>query len=322
MDIEIIKRLNNIINLIKNNDEGCSIKEISEKLNIPINIVKKDMEILVYNYEFDMQLYSNIDDLDYEKDEFDEDVKWFISKIDEDKITLALTPLEMMSFQLFAESMKEPIKKINNKAVNILVKNKSNVLNNDQKQLLMKLEKSMEKNNIINITYKNKQGEFNNFKVCPLGIVYYEFESLWYVIGTWEEESYYYRLDRVKSVAILRETFEYPKDFNIKDRMCNIWGMEFGKEYKVKVKFKNHGHVFEKVKRDLYNRKNGQLYEKDGELFYEDTVIGINSFKMWIRSFGSSAVVIEPVEVRQQIIEAVKEAYKLYRDENEIEVKS
>lgn len=314
MDTENIRELNKIINLLSNTPKGLTIKKLSETLNVPMEVIRKDFETLTYNEEFDINLFCEAD-LDGDEDEFSEDVKWFINKKSGEGLNISISPIELMSYELFMNNIEHIKSQAKSGQLGVTIKNNNSFLSLEEKHNLAKLEKSVASCKVITIAYKNKQSEVNAFKVCPLGIVYYEFEGLWYFAGYWKGDIFYYRLDRVKSVQICDESFEYPAGFKLRDKISNMWGMEFGKEYKVKVKFKNHVNVFDKVRRDLYNRKNGRLYEEDGFLFYEDTVIGINSFKRWIRGFGSSAVVLEPLEVREEIIKSAKESYELYVDE-------
>lgn len=44
----------------------------------------------------------------------------------------------------------------------------------------------------------------------------------------------------------------------------------------------------------------------DGSLEYQGEIMGIHNFAKWVLSFGSSAEVIEPALLRQQMIEKVK----------------
>lgn len=309
-----LKELNKIINILSNNSQGLTIKNLSKILNASVETIKRDFETLLYNEEFDIGLFCEADSNEI-GDDFSEDAKWFIIKKDMNSLAVPLTPMEFMSYELFMSNIKSLNLKTKSKDLGIIIKNNNSFLNLEEKQNLAKLEKAVASSRVITLAYRNKQSDVNAFKVCPLGIVHYEFEGLWYFAGLWKDDIFYYRLDRIKNIAILNENFNYPENFNLKDTISSIWGMEFGKEYRVKVKFKNHGNIFEKVRRDLYIRKNGKLYEEDGYLFYEDTVIGINSFKRWIRGFGSSAIVLEPSEVREEIIKSAKESFSLYKDE-------
>ncbi len=40
-------------------------------------------------------------------------------------------------------------------------------------------------------------------------------------------------------------------------------------------------------------------------LLYEDIVYGINSFRTWIYGYGSPAIVLDPKELREHIIESL-----------------
>ncbi len=73
-----------------------------------------------------------------------------------------------------------------------------------------------------------------------------------------------------------------------------------------KIKFYNEANVWAKVKKELANRTNGKLYEKNGFLYYEDLVYGISKLRSWLYGYSSSAVVLEPAELRQQIIDSLK----------------
>ncbi|MNN57389.1 hypothetical protein D3C81_1723760 [compost metagenome] len=103
------------------------------------------------------------------------------------------------------------------------------------------------------------------------------------------------------------------KDFDVVEYISCIWGMEQGEKVKVKVKFLKEVDVENKIKRDLKYRKNKILEEYDGFFLYEDIVIGINSFRAWIRSYGSSAIVLEPKELRDSILDSAKKCLEYYK---------
>lgn len=65
--------------------------------------------------------------------------------------------------------------------------------------------------------------------------------------------------------------------------------MEIGRKVHIKIKILKEANVVQKVKRDLASRVNGVWTEKEDALYFEDDVIGINSFRSWINSYGSSA---------------------------------
>lgn len=54
------------------------------------------------------------------------------------------------------------------------------------------------------------------------------------------------------------------------------------------------------------------MYEDEHCFIYEITVNGTTEIKPWLRSFGSSCEVLEPVSLRRQMIDEWKEIQAYY----------
>lgn len=158
------------------------------------------------------------------------------------------------------------------------------------------------------MAYKNSKGHTQEFSFQPLKISYDETENLYCVLSVFHGNIQVHRLDRIQGLWPGKEKVE-AGDVSIIDNLApQVWGNCFSEEPQhVKIKFYNEANVWNKVKRDLVCRTKGQLYEKDGFLYYEDTVYGISKFRPWIYSFGSSAIVLEPKSLRDHIIASLKE---------------
>ncbi len=156
--------------------------------------------------------------------------------------------------------------------------------------------------------YKNSQGITRDFSFQPLRISYDESENLYCVLSIFHGRIQVYRLDRIRGLWPGKETVEAGDVSLIDDLAPQVWGNCFLEEPQhVKVKFYNEANVWSKVKQELACRRKGQLYEKNGFLYYEDTVYGISKFRSWIYGFGSSAIVLEPKSLREHIIASLKE---------------
>jgi predicted DNA-binding transcriptional regulator YafY len=57
------------------------------------------------------------------------------------------------------------------------------------------------------------------------------------------------------------------------------------------------------------------VYGKNGgqSLLYEDTIIGKNEFMAWVLGFGSAAEVLEPKDLREEILTRVKNTLARYK---------
>ena len=170
------------------------------------------------------------------------------------------------------------------------------------------IDEAIKKKKSLSMNYKNSIGEILKITFQPLKISYDESENLYCVLSVSENKIQVHRLDRILDLWPGTEKVDAGDSSIIDSIAPQVWGNCFSEQPEhVKVKFYNEANVWEKVKRDLTCRTKGQLYEKDGYLYYEDTVYGISKFRPWIYGFGSSAIVQEPKSLREHIIKSLKE---------------
>ena len=127
-----------------------------------------------------------------------------------------------------------------------------------------------------------------------------------------------YRIDRMNNVRIT-DGESYDVDMKILDELPYMWSMDFEGRFDVKIKIynDNNGKVIDKVKRDLEYHKTseGPVYKletvEDGVII-SGKVIGKNAFFAWLRTYGASVEILEPLELRNEMIEEAKNRLKLY----------
>ena len=170
------------------------------------------------------------------------------------------------------------------------------------------IDEAIKKKKSLSMNYKNSIGEILKITFQPLKISYDESENLYCVLSVSENKIQVHRLDRILDLRPGTEKVDAGDSSIIDSIAPQVWGNCFSEQPEhIKVKFYNEANVWEKVKRDLACRTKGKLYEKDGYLYYEDTVYGISKFRPWIYGFGSSAIVQEPKSLREHIIKSLKE---------------
>lgn len=173
---------------------------------------------------------------------------------------------------------------------------------------LHQIEEAIEQRTPLFIIYKDSKNMISRINFQPLKISYDETENLYCILSIHHGKIQVHRLDRILGLESSTQKID-SGDISIIEAIApQVWGNCFSEEPQhVKVKFFNEANVWNKVKKDLTCRTKGQLYEKDGFLYYEDMVYGISKFRPWIYSFGSSAIVLEPKELREHIINSLKE---------------
>jgi predicted DNA-binding transcriptional regulator YafY len=66
------------------------------------------------------------------------------------------------------------------------------------------------------------------------------------------------------------------------------------------------------MKKDVAHRKCRLTKEESGSILFEDEIIGKNEFIAWVLGFGSAAEVLEPPELREDILRRIQEALDRY----------
>ncbi len=172
--------------------------------------------------------------------------------------------------------------------------------------LLDTLNLAIEHNKCLELQYKPPGGKLLSAAIKPLKIAYDSTENQYAVLTIKQGRVEIYFLEYIKSVSTHCSRKIKISDLSLLDRAPKVWGLDFNASpVHVKVRFYNEGNVWKKIRRDLSYR-NGSLYEESGYLYYEDVVYGIEHFKTWLYGYGSSAIVLEPENLRQQIIGSLK----------------
>ena len=61
-----------------------------------------------------------------------------------------------------------------------------------------------------------------------------------------------------------------------------------------------------------YRSETCKLYQDGDCYYYEDDIIGFQGFQRWIRSYGTSIVVLEPESLKNEVVQQAHEVLKKY----------
>lgn len=162
--------------------------------------------------------------------------------------------------------------------------------------------------------------------VSPQKIGFDATENRYVLIGLENYAIRIYDLEYIMNSRVFKPD-EYIKHTKLDKIADKVWGFEYDKCFdennnilpptRVKVKFYNEANVIQKVMRDLTHRNPLAIDSTpEGDLIYIDNVYGIESFKTWIYSFGSSAEVLKPTELRNSIAEELESFYGYIKARN------
>lgn len=152
----------------------------------------------------------------------------------------------------------------------------------------------------LNFLYVSPKGESNKI-VSPIKIMFKW--SAWYVLGICEKanEPRYYKLNRIDKLEKTNQTFkeynvEYPSDAYFEKT-----------EYELVAIFDS------KVKYRLVDEYGVNCcIEKDGTLLFKEGFVNKEYMISWLLSFGADVQVLEPIEIREEIINVIRNMNKNY----------
>lgn len=165
----------------------------------------------------------------------------------------------------------------------------------------------------VAIRYKPLKGEafdttFNTYLMEPSAIGYAT-----YIIGHshLQNQRRAYKLERIEDVEILPESYRIPDDFPGLEILRNSWSIIMG-EKTIKVVLRFSPKVKERVLETQWHPSqqddHNEHKTKDDYLLWWVQVADTLDMESWIRSWGADVEVLEPLALRQQLIQ---ETFKL-----------
>lgn len=120
-----------------------------------------------------------------------------------------------------------------------------------------------------------------------------------------------FKLDRIKEAEVLKTTFEVPDTFNIETLLAGSWGIMWGEDTEIKLKFAPG--VTRRVKESIWHPS--QLIEDlpDGGCIMTLRIGNTLEIIPWIRGWGPDVEVLEPVELRERFRGWAQEMNNIYQ---------
>ncbi len=163
----------------------------------------------------------------------------------------------------------------------------------------------------IRIIYTNSKGEGSERVIHPYKL--YTYYGSNYFVGFCEDkqELRQFKLVRIKNIDLLNQKFDKP-DFDLKEYLSQTIGIFKDKSYDIKLKieypyaqgFKEYCWVDNEEVEDHIN---------EGFIIYRATVEGKTQVIPWIMGMGTSCELLEPADLKEDVIAAFKEVLNKYK---------
>ncbi|MDF2722628.1 MAG: transcriptional regulator, partial [Paenibacillus sp.] len=155
-------------------------------------------------------------------------------------------------------------------------------------------------------------------QTIPLQIVYDHQYGRWYLLAWGREGIRKYRMEGMTQIeedeAVEEASFEHKRSKLI-DKTRHSWLIDTGKPVTVRARFyspEGPEPNFVKERVQLQGQWGQIMLETNEWFIYEITVNGTTEIKPWLRSFGSSCEVLEPAQLRREMIAEWKEIQSYY----------
>ncbi|MGH3630625.1 MAG: helix-turn-helix transcriptional regulator [Sciscionella sp.] len=114
-----------------------------------------------------------------------------------------------------------------------------------------------------------------------------------------------YKLERIRAATLTEDAFTVPSDFNGVALLQRAWGVMYGGEQPVHVKLRFSQYVSRRVRETTWHASQTLTDTPDG-LIWEADIGDITEIRPWIRGWGADCEVLEPVELRDGMIQEAR----------------
>ncbi len=331
---EVYLRLLTIISLLTETEEGMTINELSEKLNVSNNTIINDLHNLQLIAEFNM----SVGPADWDVEEYWTDKDAEIREEEDNEFLLSLyegtrndVPLkilyhkrdEQFSVELTAFErmiLTEYLKKHNMDNImpnrkDIYIKNMSTPDYSIYTKLT-KINDAIRNEKAIEILCTNEYTKkMERLTIFPLKVVSLFSDSEYYVVAICDDANLIYNIGNINEINVTKKDILVSDDLKsqILEEYDYRWGTGVNEGvFDFELKIYNEADLFNRLRKRLSSRKYGKWEEHGDYAVYTDKVIDYSALKQWVMSYGSSVRVVKPQRLANDIVKSAEDRLKKY----------
>lgn len=169
---------------------------------------------------------------------------------------------------------------------------------------------------VVNIHYRAAEAETaKRHRVRPYLIEPSQWSDSVYVIGHSHRTDTIlpFKTERIERASLTTERFEQPDDFDEEHLLRHAWGIWYNRREPVTVRLRfSPGHITRRVKESVWHPAETLSDMADGGCVWECAVADWREMLPWIRSWGADCQVLEPLELRAELLRESREMAALY----------
>lgn len=120
-----------------------------------------------------------------------------------------------------------------------------------------------------------------------------------------------YKLERVRWAELTNDAFDVPADFDGAALLRRSWGVMYGEDEPIHIKVRFSQFVSKRVRETRWHASQILTETADG-LVWEADIGDITEIRPWLRGWGADCEVLEPPELREEMIMEARRLVRVY----------
>lgn len=181
-----------------------------------------------------------------------------------------------------------------------------------KEEIIEDLADAMLKNRVCQVKYHSFYDDrVKEFEMWPQNFFENDGGLYLYIGKEGSEQRRILAVERIQELAALNKTFEYPIDFDPEEALESAFDIVHDDPIDAKIWFSADQAKYIKERKWAKDQKT--IDQPDGSVILEMKTSGWWDVKRWVLSFGAEAEILEPTNLRKDIMEEIKGAGVRYR---------
>ena len=181
-----------------------------------------------------------------------------------------------------------------------------------KEEIIETLADAMLKNKVCWIKYHSfYDDKIKEFEMWPLNFFENDGGLYLYIGKEGSDQRRTLAVERIKELATLNKTFEYPGDFDPEEVLESAFDIVHDDPVEAKIWFSADQARYIKERKWAKDQK--IIDQPDGSIILEVKTSGWWDVKRWVLSFGAEVEVLEPAKLRRDVMTELKSASRKYR---------
>jgi len=159
-----------------------------------------------------------------------------------------------------------------------------------------------------------RTGKVTEYTFCPYFIEPYAVGQTTHIIGHSDPPGKMrtLKIERIERVELTRDPYDVPADFDPRELLADAWGIWYTEGEPVEVVLKFHPRVARRVRETRWHRSEQEEELPDGSMIWRAKVAEVQEMLPWIRGWGADVEVIEPKELRVEVLREIRRLNGVY----------